>query len=101
LSSVAFCQPVNTAVASEPTGKEAVMTATMAVSLSQPATCKSTDTPPRGTERVVRSGLQGNCALRALPSKAMSRQFCAGVQALNIQVNAKEAAQADECFRMG
>jgi hypothetical protein len=45
--------------------------------------------------------LQGNCALRALPSKAMSRQFCAGVQALKIQVNAKEAAQADECFRMG
>jgi hypothetical protein len=31
----------------------------------------------------------------------MSRQFCAGVQALNIQVNAKEATQADECFRMG
>ena len=60
LSSVAFCQPVNTAVASEPVGKEAVMTATMAVSLSQPATCRSTDTPPRGTERVVRSGLQGS-----------------------------------------
>jgi hypothetical protein len=31
----------------------------------------------------------------------MSRQFCAGVQALKIQLKTKEAAQADECFRMG
>ena len=49
--------------------------ATMALPLSQPTTCKSTGTPPRGTLRVVRSGLQGSWTFRALPSRATSRQF--------------------------
>jgi hypothetical protein len=90
-----------TALASAPTGKTALITATMAVPLSQPSTCKSTGTPPKGTLRVVRSGLQGNWALSALPSKATSRQFWEGLQALKVSAPKRLATKAEEWIRMG
>jgi hypothetical protein len=90
-----------TALASEPAGKAALITATMAEPLSHPTTCKSTGTPPMGTLRVVRSGLQGNCALRAVPSKATSRQFWAGLQALKVRAPKRQATKAEEWIRMG
>jgi hypothetical protein len=98
---VAFCQAAITALASAPAGKTAVITATMAAPLSQPTTCSSTGTPPKGTLRVVRSGLQGNWALSALPSKATSRQFWAGLQALKVRAPKKQATKAEEWIRMG
>jgi hypothetical protein len=101
LFKVAFCHPDKMAPASAPAGKTALINATMAVPLSQPAICKSTGTPPKGTLRVVRSGLQGNWALSALPSKATSRQFWAGLQALKVRAPTRLATKAVEWIRMG
>jgi hypothetical protein len=73
----------------------------MALPLSQPTTCKSTGTPPKGTERVVRSGLQGNCALSVVPSRPTVRQFCSGLQALKNKAIVRLATGVQKEIRMG
>jgi hypothetical protein len=89
------------ACASAPAGNCAVITANMALPLSHPATCKSTGTPLNGTDRVVLSGLQGNCTLSPAPSNPTSRQFCSGLQALKARLQKRLANMAFEMVRMG